>query len=188
MSSDSPSFFLPPPSYCRSITPVLFFFLFFFSFLAVSLPLIFLPLLSICVCVGLIVPQVTYSVHISDLCRSPLLHIRLWSAGRPWAITVSLKGGWGDEGLINQSNFPSLCQRGDGSRWILSQRESIPGCATASASSLLLLPNGVSGCIYTLRQHADSDNSRASIFIRLSRIARGQSVLSLHSQRVKESR
>lgn len=86
-----------------------------------SISLIFFPSLCVCMCAGLIVPQVTYSVHISALCRSPLLHIRLWSAGRPWAITVSLKGGWGDAGLINQSNFLSLCQRGDGSKWILSR-------------------------------------------------------------------
>lgn len=113
--------------------------------------------LSHFLCVGLIAPRVTYSVHISDLCRSPLLHIRLWSAGRPWAITVSLKGGWGDAGLINQSNFPSLCQRGDGSRWILSQRENIPGCTSSKWCQRM----------YMLRQHADSNNSRASIFIHL---------------------
>lgn len=112
---------------------------------------------SVCVCVGLIVPQVTYSVHISVLCRSPLLHIRLWSAGRPWAITVSLKGGWGDAGLINQSNFLSLCQRGDGSRWILSQRENIPGCTSSKWCQR----------VYMLRQHAASNNSWATIFIHL---------------------
>lgn len=66
-------------------------------------------------------------LHILSTFRSPLLHIRLRSAHRPWAITVSLKGGWGDTGLINQSNFLSLCQReGDGSRWILSLAREYP--------------------------------------------------------------
>lgn len=116
-------------------------------FLAFSL--IVFPSVSISVCAGLIVPRVTYSVHISVLCRSPLLHIRLWSAGRPWAITVSLKGGWGDAGLINQSNFLSLCQRGDGSRWILSQRENIPGCTSSKWCQRM----------YMLMQHTDSNNS-----------------------------
>lgn len=84
--------------------------------LSLSLPLLsgrlsrFLPLtlhLSLCV-----LDWLHLGLHILSTFRSPLLHIRLRSARRPWAITISLKGGWGDTGLINQSNFLSLCQRG----------------------------------------------------------------------------
>lgn len=142
-------FYLLPLLFCLSSTSVFLRVLFSHSSH-------FLPL-TLHLCVGLIVPWVTYSVHISALCCSPLLHIRLWSAGRPWAITVSLKEGWGEAGLINQSNFPSLCQRGDGSKWILSQWENIPGCTSSKWCQRM----------YMLRQHADSNNSRASIFIHL---------------------
>lgn len=102
----------------------------------------FLPLtlhLSLCV-----LDWLHLGLHILSTFRSPLLHIRLRSARRPWAITVSLKGGWGDTGLINQSNFLSLCQRGEGGggRWI--EMDFVPSERISQGAPL---PNGVRGCI-----------------------------------------
>lgn len=111
-------------------------------------------------------------LHILSTFLSPLPHIRLWSARQPWAITVSLKGGWGDTGLINQSNFLSLCQGWGGrSRWILSLVRQFP-----RVHRFQMVSEGV----YVLRQQAESHNSRASIFIHCGlRWQKGQSEPSL---------
>lgn len=115
----------------------------------------FLPSLSICVCWIDCTSGYIFCPHFCSLPLASPSHSSLEC--RPTVGYYCLiKGRLGRRRPDKSIKLPLAVPEGDGSRWILSQQENIPGCTSSKWCQRMCWS-----------QHSDSNNSRASIFIHL---------------------